>query len=108
MTDEELKQLALDIRSGRVFGTWNVREGDERLIGSIFMVLMFMEQKDRDAMKEQGVVHLYEYLSQAGPRAINGYPMFMSMRPLTGEQAGKIDKIMAALAEAEKKALESI
>jgi len=76
---QELKKLALDIDEGRVFGTWNVNPTDREIIPSIFMPLAL------GAELTEGAAHLYEYLTEALPRCINGYPIFTSFRTLTKE-----------------------
>lgn len=83
-TKEELKQLALDICEGRVFGSWQIdREGD---LPMVFMSLMFMsEDQMRDALTRE-VVDVYEYLDKAGPRSMNGMPCFFSHQELTKQE----------------------
>lgn len=72
--EKDLKQLAMDIVEGKVFGTWDMREGDVKLIPNIFMPSLFYEGD-----MPEDTVHFYEYLNLAGPRSINGYPIFHSM-----------------------------
>jgi hypothetical protein len=109
MTDEEIKKLALDIRSNLVFGSWNIRKEEfERMVGSVFMPLLFMDEESRKQMKDEEIFHIYEYMSQAGPRSINGYPMFMSFRSINKTDAEKLFKVIAALEDAEKAALEAL
>ena len=79
MTEEMMRQLAADIEDGKVFGSWSLRECDGHLVTSIFMPIVFMSSEQRDEFKEKDVAHFYEYLDKAGPRSINGYPMFPSM-----------------------------
>lgn len=102
-TDKELKELAKDMVADKIFTTAHVRQGDEHLIGSIFMTLLFMNQKQRDEMQGKGVAVLYEYMSEAGPREMNGYPIFSSMRTMSQEEWGKVweyhEKIKKALDE---------
>lgn len=94
-----LKQLAIDIRAGQVFTDRHCRDVDE--LTSSFMVLLFLEdEKTIQAIKNAGLV--YEYLSEAGPRAINGRPMFFSCRVLSKEDASTVWEIVKKLEEAEK------
>ena len=87
-SDEEIKKLALDMMAGRVFTSLHIREGEEaRMLPSIFMPLVFIGgSEDGEALIEKlksgEITLIYEYLSEAGPRAINGYPSFLSMRCL--------------------------
>lgn len=84
-SDKELKQLAVDILAGKVFGTWNFQDVNEAnsLVSSVFMPLAFMSEEDRKKLLSMEVSHFYETMDKAGPRSINGYPMFMSMQTLT-------------------------
>lgn len=84
---EELRQVALDLYKGQIFTSEHIRESEvERMLPIVFMVLGFMEKAELEAMSERDVVVFYEYYSQAGPRSINGYPMFTSCYQLTREE----------------------
>ena len=83
MTEQQMKQLAMDIVDGKVFGSWSLDEHSQSLTTCIFMPILFMNEEQTKKMKEDEVVHLYEYLDKAGPRCINGYPMFTSMAYIT-------------------------
>ena len=82
-TDTQLKQLALDVVEGRVFVSWQLGSNNESLVNSVFMPLLFMTEEQVQEMKRHKVVQLYEYLEKAGQKAIDGFPMFMSMQMLT-------------------------
>lgn len=76
-TEEELKKLATDIYSGLVFTDKHMKEGDS----NPFMVLNLMDHKDVKELSEKcGCI--YEYLSSAGPRSVNGRPSFLSFQLL--------------------------
>ena len=75
---QELKQLAVDMVAGRVFGTFHMRSDEVQLAGSVFMALGLSSQEEREDMERRGVVYIYEYMAKAGPRSVNGLPMFMS------------------------------
>lgn len=47
------------------------------------MPLLFLSKESLDKMKKDNVVHFYEYNKTAGPRSVNGYPIFTSCRSLT-------------------------
>lgn len=89
--DEDLKQLAKDMLADKLFTTCHLRKGDERLVSSIFMPLLFIDQKQRDEMEAEKVEVLFEYISEANSRSINGYPMFMTMRTMTKEEWDKVN-----------------
>jgi hypothetical protein len=73
-----LRALALDIVEGKVFGSWAVRNPNTDLT-LVFMVLLFCKKEDFP----EDIGAIYEYMNLAGPRAINGMPMFTSCRFLT-------------------------
>ncbi len=100
-TDEELKQLAIDVLAGQVFTDRSIKQGDEHLARSIFMVLMFMGPKHGAFLKEHCAM-VYEYMEEAGPRGVNGYPMFMSFKWLTREQYPKFVAYYEALMKAQE------
>ncbi len=80
LTPQEIQSLAVAIYKDQVFADIFVAEHDAGLIGSIFMPLMFMDQRELRAYIEGGFAHVYEYTREAGPRSINGYPIFMSCK----------------------------
>jgi hypothetical protein len=80
MTDVQLKVFAWC--DGRIFTSNHIRpsyEGDN-IVSMVFMPLAFGALKDmtEDAIRHIGLI--WEYLDQAGPRSINGYPIFSSLR----------------------------
>lgn len=80
-TSEDLKQIAIDLQAGRIFTNRHIPNPND--IGMVFMVLMFMDQKDQYIPESIGLV--FEYYSKAMPRSINGMPMFTSMHYLNIE-----------------------
>lgn len=105
-TDDEMKQLAIDVMAGRVFGTWNLEDPkDSRMV---FMPLGLSEPKHLQEMADANVVHFYEYMEKAGPRSCNGYPGFFSMKALDGDDATKLQAIIDKLQAAQDEALASV
>jgi len=104
-SDDELKQLARDIHAGHVFTSnhvpFPIETGPDAAWASevqmIFMPLRLADQKALDEMKALDVRLFYEYLDKAGPRSINGYPQFMSMGIVTGEEWPKLQTYLRAL-----------
>lgn len=96
-TDQELRQLALDIRAGAVFGTWNFPSSEEaqRMTGTVFMPLLFMDDEARGALEE--AAHIFEYVSNAGPRGVNGYPCFFSFQILRPDETARLDEMLKQL-----------
>lgn len=70
----ELRELAVEVSEGRVFMT-NTKEGVEWSFGLLVGML------DLSSIADQ-IGALYEEMSKAGPRAINGFPFFTSMKLL--------------------------
>ncbi|MFN5249916.1 MAG: hypothetical protein ACK5DE_02630 [Bacteroidota bacterium] len=81
VTTPNLRELALDIVEGKVFGSWQLRN-PERELSMVFMVLLFAKKEDLPT--DIGAV--YEYLHHASKQCINGMPIFYSCRFLTMQQ----------------------
>lgn len=98
-TEEEIKQLALDIHAGKVYTDRHC--GNISEISMVFMPLAFGLGLDPEDEKKIGLV--YEYMDQAGPRSINGKPTFSSMRFLdtndTNRVSEKLERIKDVLGD---------
>lgn len=90
MAENKLRQLAIDIHEGRVFGSWNLH--DNSLIPMIFMPLSFASPPSNAAI-------VYEYMSEAGTMGINGYPSFFSCKFATASDAEKLMQLLRQLEE---------
>ena len=107
----ELKQIAKDLIDGKIFCDRHIPKHDNHLVPSIFMVLALCGQKTIDFMLHYKISFVYEYLDKAGPRAINGYPIFFSIGMLNDKDTAKMFKYYEKLKELrdkEKKELESM
>jgi len=92
---KDLKQIAMDLVDGKIFCDRMIREGDGgRMIGAIFLPLMLGAIKSEEDAKDIGMV--YEYLSEAGPRSINGYPIFFSCKFLRADEMEKFNEYYEA------------
>ena len=91
MKTKEIRQLAMDICEGKVFGTWNLAENDRSLAGVIFFPLSIMEEKD---MPEKEVAHVYEYWDKADTYGINDMPMFLSCHFIFKEDQELLQKLI--------------
>lgn len=78
---EELDVIAMDMATDKIFSNFHIRKEDMDLLPSIFMLLFLGAFEGFDEDNEFPTM-IYEYLSEAGPRAINGYPIFFSMKCL--------------------------
>lgn len=79
LSDDELREFIDAFVSGRIFTSNHVPEGHGDLIAMVFMPIAFGAVTPETA-EEIGLV--YEYLDKAGPRSINGMPIFFSCRLL--------------------------
>jgi hypothetical protein len=94
-TNEELKQIAVDMYTGKIFSDRHLPDGCEMKIDQIFMNIGlavmggFTEDQFKEFQKniETGkIFFMYEYLDKAGPLAVNGYPTFFSCSFLSKEE----------------------
>lgn len=81
-----LKTLARDIVEGRVFCTYAMPAEAMRLLPMIFLPLAFMAPAERQKLINQDIAFFYEYYDKAGPQAVNGYPIFTSVRYLAPDE----------------------
>ncbi len=90
-TDEELKQIAIDFKAGRIFSTQH-KPLNENLkdIMYVFMPLAFMTPQQHEALAAENPVVMYEYLDQASPRGFNGMPSFFSFQHLNSDEWNKV------------------
>ena len=91
-TEQELKQLAIDIIEGKVFGTWNLKHPED--VGSIFMGMIFLDSEQKKKLVSDNIVHFYEYLDKAGPLSVNGMPTFFNMHLLAEEEVDILQSLI--------------
>lgn len=91
LTEAQVKELALGIFRNEIFTDRHVAPHDQRLMATIFMPLGLMGKKDILALqRKQRPGMLYAKMSEAGPRSINGYPMFFSLSMVSEADAKKV------------------
>ena len=82
-TDEEIKQLAMDYLAGKIFGNWMIpRHEMQQVTGMIFMPMLLGGPEMIAQLMVNDTPFFYEYLEKAGPRSVNGYPIFFSMQTI--------------------------
>ena len=86
-SDEELKQLALDYYKGLIFTDRQCRTPED--VRSVFMILVFINKKQIEALQKKPPKLIFEYYSKATPMAVNGYPTFFSCSFLNEEEFNK-------------------
>lgn len=99
MTDEEVNEFAKRIYRNEVFTSWMIHKGEEHLIDCIFMPLIFMDDVTRKQLQAEKITHFWAEMSEAGPRSINGYPIFMGMGTLTQSDSERIHAKFLAIRE---------
>lgn len=109
-TDEELKQLAKDIKGNLVYMGQYARGKVE--LPMIFLPLALLSKKDSamlsKAAKKREIVELFEYYAKAGGWAVNGQPTFTSFQTISKKELEKVNAYLKALDEAEKTALAKV
>jgi hypothetical protein len=84
----ELKEIAMGIYKGEI---WTDRHcNSARDVFSCFMVLGLGGKKVAEQMESRKIGLVYEYMSKAGPRAINGMPCFFSCQMLTQNETNEM------------------
>ncbi len=101
----KIKEIARDIHRGLIFTDRHIKTEDERLLGGVFTILSLMDNKGREKMMKDPPGMVYEYLSKALPRGVNGYPCFMSMNRLSVDDAVKVFELIKKLEKSEKEIL---
>lgn len=101
MSADDLAKFVADFIEGRIFTSAQIRDPD--LTANIFMPIAFgaFAGMTRDDAEQIGCV--WEYLDQAGPTAINGYPIFFSCRLMRMEDWQEAKKRILAARDAVKK-----
>lgn len=94
LDEQELKQLAMDIVDGKVFTDRHVRKGGEGDMPMIFMPIALGCFQTEDEANLQKIGMLYEYYDKAGPRSMNGYPVFTSLHIFPQVQLELLEQTM--------------
>lgn len=112
---DELKKIAVGINAGTIFTDRHVKNSTDFHL--VFMVLMFMDKQAQKEFTASKPGMIYEWYHKAGPRTVNGMPMFTSCNLLNLDDAKKVwDMVsvlkvwdmVSVLSEAGKKTLEAI
>ena len=98
MNQEEINKLAIQALAGNVVFASAVPESLRKMV---FMPLMFLDEAQRTEMNrrvEAGeVAELYQHISEAGPRGINGWPIFMSYNMISAADLDALQKRLKVL-----------
>ena len=77
LTEPEMIKFIDDFLNDLIFTSAHLPRDDEMSMNMVFMPFATLTN-DSLVTKDLGII--WEYLSKAGPCAINGYPMFLSAR----------------------------
>lgn len=102
LKDDELKKFIREFLSGAIYTSAQVTEMN--ILTMVFMPLALgaLSQWEEEEVEKIGI--LWEYLDQAGPRAVNGCPIFFSMYMMHREDW----KIAARVIDREQRRLADI
>lgn len=101
MTDKEIKKLAEDMYKGLIFTDMHIRNSED--IPMVFQPLIFIHEEQLEELRSGPPGLLYEYMSEAGPRSINGMPIFWSFNMLSQEDTKKLFEYYNKIKEAIEK-----
>lgn len=82
---KEILRVAFDTLNDKVFFSEQLPEGGD-LLFRVFMPLLFLDKEASERLEVREPAVFYEYLSEAGPMSINGYPTFSSLRMFNEEE----------------------
>jgi hypothetical protein len=104
-SDDEIKELAVGLMGGAVYTDWDVfRSGGD--LALTYMPLAFMLDEDREALvkflmpdmeQTETFGMIYEWMDKAGPRYVNGMPMFFSLQILSPEDRQRLMDVVERL-----------
>lgn len=98
--NEELKQIALDIHSGKIFTDRHIKNSVD--VPRVFMILSLLNRKQINELKNSNPGLIYEYIEKAGSIAVNGYPSFLSYKTLSQKEFKKVMSYHKKIEEAIK------
>ena len=90
-TDAELRRMAVLVEGGSIFTDQHIPpEIRQRQLGSTFLAWTLMEPEQQDDLIEAGLGLLYENMDAAGQMSSNGFPVFLSFKWLTRDDADRL------------------
>lgn len=103
-TREELIQIARDFKNEKIFSDRHlqIHGADKSMLTSVFMPILFFSKEQFEQLQDDPPGIIYEYLDKAGPMAINGFPIFMSLQILNREDTKTMIDLMHKMIDAEK------
>lgn len=99
-SDERLREFVLGVCDGRIFTSVQVK--DPNLLGMVFMVIALGGLSDLTKAEVEDVGCIWEWMDKAGPRSINGLPIFTSCHIMGKADFLKADRAIRAELERRK------
>lgn len=87
MSNNKIKELALNIYKDNVFTNIGLSENDVR---TVFQVINFFDEETFKFITENPPGLIYEYMSKMSPTLVNGLPIFSSVRFVSQEDTIKV------------------
>ena len=87
-TDDELKKVAQDMRDGLLFSDRHCKDMYE--LKSSFLIIALMDEEQIKKLETDKIDFIYEYYQNAGPRSVNGRPIFLSCGLLNEEESKRM------------------
>lgn len=108
MPRKDLAKFVMDYCDGKVFTSAQVSEHSLNLLPCIFMPLALGGLQGLYDAEVQRIGLIWEYMSQAGYRAINGYPTFLSCHLMHKDDWNTARKAILREMTRREKATESV
>lgn len=99
-TNEELKAVALGIQSNSIFSSGHMSPADMPNLPMVFVPLLLGGRDMSRYIVFNDITFFYEHMSKAGPRGINGMPIFYSVQMLTRKDHQRLHETMLAITKA--------
>lgn len=92
-TNEELKQLAIDIEAGLVMTNYGIPEKE---LGSVFQILQILNEDQAKSFADNNIMMIYEYMANA----VTQEPLvFTSFKGLNPEDTATVSRYCDAIKE---------
>ena len=102
-SEEDMRKIASDLHAGIIFSDRHLSPLEfERDMGLIFMPIMFWDKAMKDKVLADPPGMVFEYLSKASPRSVNGKPTFFSCHLVSQKDTKRIFEYLEDIVEAEK------
>jgi len=95
---KELYEIAKDFYAGLIFSDRHLKSTAAEMASTFMPLALGATFPD---VNDVGMI--FEYLDKAGPRSINGKPMFMSLQMLTKTETDTMFDFLDKIAKADKK-----